>query len=108
MTRTSKEAPNSNICQEKKIKDESQGVKLCSFSVKIILTNPSGSTFKISMFKLSDDAGYPVTPATPPGSANAPASGNGGGGGGWKPSLTGGHEGRCSYSLWGMIKALSI
>lgn len=93
----------------KKIKDESQDVKLCSFSVKIILTNPSGSTFKISMFKLSDDAGYPVTPATPPNSANAPTSGNGGGGGaGLEAFANRGHEGCCNYSLWGLIKALSI
>lgn len=52
-------------------------MRLRSFSVKIILTSPSGSIFKISVFKLSDDAGYPVTPATPPGSANASTSGRG-------------------------------
>lgn len=77
MTRTSKEAPNSNTCQEKKnqkTKTQSPDMELHSFPVKIILTNPSGSTFKILMFRLSDDAGCPVTPATPPGSANAPTS----------------------------------
>lgn len=98
-----KRLPTEPYARKKKSKTKNWDVTLRSFSVKIILTNPSGSTFKISMFKLSDDAGYLVTTATLPGSANAPTSGN------WgclEAFANRGHEGCCSYSLWG--KALSI